>query len=171
MSSYDSEDNLFTKLQDEIGENSSKTVEQSLVGIGEEVGELTLNLKDPEGGRKQIETVGEIMLHLANICNKRGLSLQESYDSSVRIPRMNYENVSLIQEITIPNSMLSRSIMRDKQDFKEDYSESSEQFIVTWIVSCLQDLADEMNYTIKESVGFSWYRDSLERSKESSFRR
>jgi hypothetical protein len=144
----------FEKLQKEVGEWSRDNFPgqpdvNPLIGSSEEMGELVDRIDDQQVSKEEIDAVGDIVVYLADFCEIRGLSLQESYDMIDDVER---EYQDFLREWTDSYGKLARSVLKQRQGIRLDedrVGREAELRNLSRILNCLEDFADERGYSVE----------------------
>lgn len=81
------------------------------------MGELVDRIDDQQVSKEEIDAVGDIVVYLADFCEIRGLSLQESYDMIDDVER---EYQDFLREWTDSYGKLARSVLKQRQGIRLD---------------------------------------------------
>lgn len=110
------------------------------------------------------------MVYLADFCEIRGLSLQESYDMIDDVER---EYQDFLREWTDSYGKLARSVLKQRQGIRLDedrVGREAELRNLSRILNCLEDFADERGYSVEEAVDLAWYDEASNRVWDSSYK-
>jgi len=167
--------NLFSEIQIEVGEWSSENFPgqpdvNPLLGAGEEMGEFaeTINF-DSEPTEDEIDSIGDTLVYLADLCAIRGLDYNKAYELSQDKEPV-HENI--FQEWIAAKGQFNRSVLKQRQGIRLDedrVGEDAEYEALARIICLLDYIAQDRGYSVEEAINFAWYDEVIDREWNSTY--
>ncbi len=161
--------NLFKKLQNEVGEWSRENFGEQpdvnpFMGVAEEFGELVESVDlNSEPIDEEIDSMGDILVYLADFCSIRGIDYQKAYDRSKEYNSIKEDH---FEQFIIHYGKLTRSVLKQRQGIRLDedrVGEEAELEALSNIILVLDSFAEKRGYTIEMCINRAWDNEVSDR--------